>query len=70
MNLLSTRDVLACTRLSRNAVNKLRARNRFPAPVKILNTIGYRQDDIERWMQNNISPKFHFDTRSTFNLIS
>jgi predicted DNA-binding transcriptional regulator AlpA len=61
LNLLTTREVMACTRLSRNAVNKLRARNRFPVPVKFLNSIGYRQDDVERWMQANVSARFHFD---------
>jgi hypothetical protein len=29
----------------------------------VLNSIGYRQDDIERWMQANISARFHFDKR-------
>lgn len=64
MSLLTTREVLACTKLSRAQLYRLRDRDRFPAPIKLAaNAIAYKQDDVERWIQANISPRFHFDDR-------
>ena len=61
--LLTTRQVLDITGLTRNKLYRLRDRGRFPAAVEVLNTIGYRLDDIERWMQGNVSARFHFDQK-------
>lgn len=68
MNLLSTQVVLACTNLSRSQLYRLRERNRFPQPVKTgPRDIGYRRDDIERWIRANVNPRFHFDESKTIN---
>ena len=51
-SLLTTKEAAELVGTSRYTINRLRAENDFPIPIRLRGSLRFRRDEIERWLAN------------------
>lgn len=64
-NLLTAQDVAGILSLSKRQIFRLNSCGKIPKPVKINNTVRWRQSDIENWISLDCPDRHEFEQRKS-----